>query len=101
RPASLPEDLAQGLALAADRSGATRPASSVLYYPVATSTNDLAMRLADRGFGDGTLVLAGHQTAGRGRGGHTWFSPAGAGLYFSLLLDAAPGGADWPGVVTL
>jgi BirA family biotin operon repressor/biotin-[acetyl-CoA-carboxylase] ligase len=101
RPATLPDDLAQGLALAAGHGGAPRPASPVLYYPVATSTNDLAMRLADQGFGDGTLVIAGHQTAGRGRSGHTWFSPAGAGLYFSLLLEASPGTGDWTPLVTL
>lgn len=35
------------------------------------------------------LVLAGTQTAGRGRGGKKFYSPAGAGLYMSLLFPAA------------
>ncbi len=103
RAAALPPDLAQGLELAAERGeGAAPIGTSVLYFPVATSTNDLAMRLADRGYGDGTLVLAGQQTAGRGRGGHSWFSPPGTGLYASVLLDAtAPADTDWVRTLTL
>lgn len=44
------------------------------------------------------LVLAGHQTAGRGRGSNRWWSAAGS-LTFSLLLDPAILGIDqrdWP-----
>ncbi|HEY8536916.1 MAG TPA: biotin--[acetyl-CoA-carboxylase] ligase [Vicinamibacterales bacterium] len=101
RPQPLPADLAHGLALAAERLGGTAVAPAVLYYPVATSTNDLAMRLGDVGYGDGTIVLAGQQTAGRGRSGHSWYSPAGAGLYLSVLLDATRTGGDWPRLLTL
>ena len=102
RAAALPPELAQGIELAAARKDAAPIGTSVLYFPVATSTNDLAMRLAEQGYGDGTLVLAGQQTAGRGRGGHTWFSPPGTGLYGSVLLDAAaPGHADWVRTLTL
>ncbi len=36
--------------------------------------------------GAGLLVVADEQRAGRGRRGHTWTSPPGAGIYFSLLL---------------
>ncbi len=100
RPRELPDELAHGLALAAERMGGG-DAPAVLYYPIATSTNELAMRLGDRGYGDGTLVLAGQQTAGRGRSGNSWYSPAGAGLYLSVLLDVAPGGGDWPRLLTL
>jgi BirA family transcriptional regulator, biotin operon repressor / biotin---[acetyl-CoA-carboxylase] ligase len=32
------------------------------------------------------IVVADEQTAGRGRRGHTWFSPAGSGLYVSVVL---------------
>jgi BirA family biotin operon repressor/biotin-[acetyl-CoA-carboxylase] ligase len=35
---------------------------------------------------EGTVYLADEQTAGRGRGGHSWHSPAGVGLYLSVLL---------------
>ena len=41
------------------------------------STNDEAKRLAARGEGHGTAVMAGEQTAGRGRRGRSWFSPPG------------------------
>ncbi len=37
-----------------------------------TSTMDLAVRLATTGATSGTTVLAGHQTAGRGRAGRRW-----------------------------
>ncbi len=37
-----------------------------------TSTMDLAVRLATSGATSGTTVLAGHQTAGRGRAGRRW-----------------------------
>jgi BirA family biotin operon repressor/biotin-[acetyl-CoA-carboxylase] ligase len=37
----------------------------------------------------GAVVIADEQTAGRGRRGHTWFSPAGSGLYVSVVLAPA------------
>jgi len=39
-------------------------------------------------------VFADQQTAGRGRRGHSWFSPAGSGLYVSVVLT--PAGAHDP-----
>ena len=54
------------------------------------STNTYARSLADRGACEGTVVLAARQTAGRGRMGRTFLSPAG-GLYMSVILrPAAP-----------
>lgn len=50
------------------------------------STNDLAAAEARRGASEGLLVTADAQTAGRGRQGRIWHSPAGTNLYFSLLL---------------
>jgi BirA family biotin operon repressor/biotin-[acetyl-CoA-carboxylase] ligase len=50
------------------------------------STNDSALRLARDGAPEGTLVLAEEQTGGRGRLGRHWHSPAGLGLWFSLVL---------------
>jgi BirA family biotin operon repressor/biotin-[acetyl-CoA-carboxylase] ligase len=35
---------------------------------------------------EGAVVIAGTQTAGRGRRGRTWFSPQGSGLYLSTVL---------------
>ena len=80
----LPADIALALQAAADRLGAC--AGRIGYVATAPSTNDVALRLAAAGAADGTTVLAGAQTAGRGRQGRRWFSPAGAGLYFSLVL---------------
>lgn len=51
-----------------------------------TSTNDFLKRMARRGAETGTLVLADQQTAGRGRLGRLWESPAGIGLWFSMIL---------------
>jgi len=48
---------------------------------------------------EGIVVVADEQTAGRGRRGHTWFSPPGSGLYVSVVLKAATGLAvdlKWP-----
>jgi BirA family biotin operon repressor/biotin-[acetyl-CoA-carboxylase] ligase len=50
------------------------------------STNAEALQRARRGALGGTLVYAESQTAGRGRNGRQWISPAGVGLYFSLVL---------------
>lgn len=55
-----------------------------------SSTNDALRRLAAVGAPAGTVVVAEEQTSGRGRLGATWHSPAGAGLYLSVLFR--PGG---------
>jgi BirA family biotin operon repressor/biotin-[acetyl-CoA-carboxylase] ligase len=51
-----------------------------------TSTNDEARRLAEEGAAHGTIVIAGEQSRGRGRAGRSWASPAGAGLYLSMVF---------------
>lgn len=51
-----------------------------------TSTNDILDRWARDGAAEGTVVFAESQTRGRGRLGRAWHSPAGRGLWFSLLL---------------
>ena len=43
-------------------------------------------RLAEDGAPEGTVVVAAAQTAGRGRSGKSFLSPAGTGLYMSVLL---------------
>ncbi len=50
------------------------------------STNAFARELASNGAPSGTIVLAEEQTAGRGRLGRRWLSPARSNLLFSLLL---------------
>jgi len=55
------------------------------YRAMLGSTQDLARRLARAGAPEGTVVLAGRQTAGRGRLGRSFMSPRG-GLYFTVVL---------------
>ncbi len=50
------------------------------------STNDEAFRRAQEGAAEGLVVLAGHQTSGKGRLGRTWFDEPGQSLMFSILL---------------
>jgi BirA family biotin operon repressor/biotin-[acetyl-CoA-carboxylase] ligase len=50
------------------------------------STSDRAKELADDGADHGTVVVAESQTAGRGRRGRVWASPARRNLYFSVVL---------------
>lgn len=50
------------------------------------STNADAMELARQGEHEGIVLVADHQTAGRGRAGRTWTAPPGAGLLLSVLL---------------
>jgi BirA family biotin operon repressor/biotin-[acetyl-CoA-carboxylase] ligase len=50
------------------------------------STQDELRQLAEEGALEGTLVIAEEQTSGRGRMGRSWVSPAGKGIWMSLLL---------------
>ncbi len=52
-----------------------------------SSTMDEAASLQRKGAPHGTLIVADHQTAGRGRNGRTWVSAPGKNLLFSVLLD--------------
>lgn len=56
------------------------------WYPTIDSTNKKAKELAIDGAPSGTAVLAGYQTAGKGRMGRSFSSPQGKGLYLSLIL---------------
>jgi BirA family biotin operon repressor/biotin-[acetyl-CoA-carboxylase] ligase len=55
-----------------------------------TSTNAHLAEAARHGAVEGTVMVAEHQTAGRGRLERTWESPPRAGLTFSMLLRPAP-----------
>ncbi len=54
-------------------------------FDTVSSTNTVARQLAQNG-AENTLVIAGHQTSGRGRMGKDFFSPDGSGIYMSLIL---------------
>lgn len=58
----------------------------VLYSPEVGSTNTECKQLALRGAPNGSVCLCERQTAGKGRLGRRWESPAGAGLWQSVLL---------------
>jgi BirA family transcriptional regulator, biotin operon repressor / biotin---[acetyl-CoA-carboxylase] ligase len=62
------------------------------------STNADALELARDGAPEGIVVVADHQTAGRGRRSRTWVAPPGASLLVSVLLRPLAGVA---GAVTM
>lgn len=53
------------------------------------STNQEALRHGRAGAGEGLVVVADHQRAGRGRHGRSWEATAGCGLLVSVLLRPA------------
>lgn len=58
----------------------------VMVFDEIDSTNDEAKRLLEQDdVADGTYLIANHQTAGRGRQGHSFYSPADTGLYVSMI----------------
>ena len=67
----------------------TAPGVTVEVRPTVTSTNDLLRQQAEAGAPEGTVLIATEQTAGKGRRGHSFFSPPDTGLYLSLLLRPA------------
>ncbi|HJV34933.1 biotin--[acetyl-CoA-carboxylase] ligase [Geomonas sp.] len=50
------------------------------------STNSVAFKMAEEGACEGTVVIADGQSAGKGRLGRIWLSPAGVNLYCSIVL---------------
>lgn len=60
--------------------------NNIIFKESLASTNDLAKQFAQQDAPEGTVILAGQQSAGRGRMGRSFFAPAGLGLYFSLII---------------
>ncbi|MEQ1573560.1 MAG: biotin--[acetyl-CoA-carboxylase] ligase [Vicinamibacterales bacterium] len=83
----LPDEIAEPLARAGTRLGPF--AREFHWFADVPSTNDVAGRMAERGAAEGCVVAADAQSAGRGRHGREWISPAGAGLYVSAVLRPA------------
>ncbi len=83
-----------GRALSAEAIRAGLPTRSigrrVVYQTSVTSTMDVATAEARRGAPEGTIVVADHQTQGRGRFQRAWVSPPGASVYLSIVLRPAP-----------
>jgi BirA family transcriptional regulator, biotin operon repressor / biotin---[acetyl-CoA-carboxylase] ligase len=75
-----------------------RPAARVFRFPAVGSTMDLVHELAAQGAEQGTVVVAGEQTSGRGSRGRVWRSPPG-GLWLSILYRPSdPAGVELLGL---
>lgn len=61
-------------------------ADKIQYFDCISSTNAYLQSLADQGAPAGTVIVADSQSAGKGRLGRTFHSPAGSGIYMSVLL---------------
>lgn len=68
----------------------------ILYLDTVDSTNNACKRRGEDGAKEGLLVISEAQSAGRGRRGRSWESPAGTGIWMSFLLrpDIDPGKAS-------
>ena len=64
----------------------TQRAPLLQWYDTLPSTNTAAKELAAAGAPHGTVLVAGSQTAGRGRLGRSFCSQAGQGVYMSVIL---------------
>lgn len=84
RLASSPDKLSAGELMGA-LSGCTIGRKLICLETV-DSTNNYAKQLADGGAPHGTVVISEQQSGGRGRQGKQFSSPAGKGLYLSVLL---------------
>jgi BirA family biotin operon repressor/biotin-[acetyl-CoA-carboxylase] ligase len=70
---------------------------SVEVFDEAPSTNEVVAERARGGAaGEGLIIVAEHQTAGRGRLGRTWETPARSALTLSVLLVPRAPASDWP-----
>jgi BirA family biotin operon repressor/biotin-[acetyl-CoA-carboxylase] ligase len=75
----LPADVQRALSSA-------RLGRRIYFHPDIDSTNDAALELARAGEPEGTVVIADHQRAGRGRRGQVWWSPPHRNLLMSVIL---------------
>jgi BirA family biotin operon repressor/biotin-[acetyl-CoA-carboxylase] ligase len=64
----------------------TRLGHTIHFFESIGSTQKEALRLADEGAEDGTVVVTNEQTSGRGRLGHTWQSQRGVNIAMSMIL---------------
>ena len=77
------EDISSGL-ITADL-GTSLIGRQVFYYPRLNSTMDTARQKAQEGAAEGTAIIAGEQTGGKGRMKRIWLSPEG-NIALSIIL---------------
>jgi BirA family transcriptional regulator, biotin operon repressor / biotin---[acetyl-CoA-carboxylase] ligase len=67
-------------------------ADRIQHFFKTASTNTAGMQAAAGGAAEGSVFLAEEQTAGKGRGGHSWHSAPSTGVYCSVILrpDLSP-----------
>ena len=90
----IPAESREGSGLAAGIQGSGTAAGlqnsggwpEIRVYETVSSTNDLAMELADPEEKKEMVIIAGAQTAGKGRRGRSFYSPDRTGMYMSFLL---------------
>jgi BirA family biotin operon repressor/biotin-[acetyl-CoA-carboxylase] ligase len=81
---------------------------NIHHYETVTSTNELALEAAmqpphqGESAPEGAVFIAEEQTAGRGRGKHSWSSDRGTGIYCSFLLrpPMSPSDALWLSLIS-
>lgn len=91
----LPEEIRDGLKTSTFGRG------RIDYCAVIDSTNVRARAIADQGAPEGTIVVAETQLEGKGRRGRSWFSPAGEGIYVSVILRPRVPPSEAPQLVLL
>lgn len=95
-----PDEL-DGLALREELVAPNGPYAALDVVASTGSTNADLLTAAADGAADRTVLIAGAQTAGRGRRDRGWVSPAGTGLYLSVLLRPAAVPAERLGTLSL
>lgn len=73
-----------------------RLAGPLRAYRSVPSTQAIARAWGEAGAPEGAVVLADHQTAGRGRRGRAWIAPPGTSLLVSVVLRPSLPVARWP-----
>lgn len=71
-----------------------RENTEILLFKTINSTNTYGKKLAADGAKSGTVIIADQQTEGRGRRGHSFYSPPKTGLYMSVILRPQSFAAD-------
>ncbi len=76
--------------------GPAHGSAPIIRLGIVDSTQARAFDLAARGAPDATVVVADHQTAGRGRRGRTWQDAPGASLLVSIVVRTRLAARDMP-----